>query len=151
MKKAIILLIAMTILCSLLVGCSASGENVIPKGGTYYVGVTSTELGNYGGATHVYRAGQQFPETVKDGDVYVYGDYEYRYNMSVSKRTSSGAYVSFPEYFWLSNNNLNKWGVRILDRNKEKYGVILESVNGVLTDTSHSPIDESFSTLSCNP
>lgn len=81
----------------------------------YYVGVTSTTIGDYTGATAVYEAGDAFPETVSDGDVYVYGDYEYRYN-----------------YLWLlqwkkmdasSNNELqdiyNSWSVHVIDDKKQ--------------------------------
>ena len=45
-------------------------KDIIPEGAAYYVGVTSNELGNYSGATAIYTSGQNFPSTVKEGDVF---------------------------------------------------------------------------------
>ena len=95
-------------------------SNVIPEDGTYYVGVTATKTGIYTDYTEKYEAGDEFPATVSDGDVYVYGDYEYRYNK---------AYV---DYFssWRDSQFFNGWGVRVLDNSKSSYGSILENING---------------------
>lgn len=57
-------------------------KNTIPEGGTYYVGVTSTQLGDYTGYTQKLEKGDEFPAISSPGDVYVYGDYEYRYNFT---------------------------------------------------------------------
>lgn len=56
---------------------------IIPDGGTYYEGVAFNDYHYETDATYTakYTAGEEFPLTVKDGDVYVYGDYEYRYNV----------------------------------------------------------------------
>lgn len=103
---------------------SLKHEGVIPKGGTYYVGVTSTTLGDYTGATATYKTGDAFPEVVNDGDVYVYGDYEYRYNYYYYYYISSSNY-------WSKSSSQNGWGVRVLDTAKEEYGDILEGINKI--------------------
>ncbi len=91
----------------------------IPEGATtYYVGVTSTRTGDYTGATITLTAGDEFPVTVNTGDVYVYGDYEYRY----------GQYYNVSE--WSTSTTQNGWGVRVLDTTKTSYGAILENING---------------------
>lgn len=94
----------------------------IPEGGTYYVGVSAgTQTGDYSTATAIYSAGQEFPDTVNLGDVYVYGDYEYRYKQFYDARYSQ----------WLKRAwDLEGWGVRVLDTAKTTYGPILESING---------------------
>lgn len=102
---------------------------VIPDGGIYYVGVADTEVGDYAGYTTMYGPGENFPETVNDGDIYVYHDYEYRYNKSWM-----GA--------WGHNDDLRDmhgdygvpfvsegWGVRVLVDTKDAYGQILTSIN----------------------
>ena len=105
--------------------------NIIPNGGTYYVGVTSVNTGDYTGATATYTSGQEFPTTVNDGDVYVYGDYEYRYNY----------YFNTSKWYSAAQNG---WGVRVLDMGKSSYGEILGTINGKpLTALSHT-------FLSCN-
>lgn len=55
-------------------------SNTVPEGGTYYVGVTSITVGDYTGTTTTLTAGQKLPDTAKDGDVFVCGDYKYKYN-----------------------------------------------------------------------
>lgn len=96
--------------------CECSAWTV-PEGATYYVGVTSTATGDYTGATATYTAGDEFPTTVNDGDVYVYGDYEYRYNNQYSGTK------------WVRGVTIAGWGVRVLDTIKTTYGTILESIN----------------------
>ena len=96
---------------------------VIPTGGTYYVGVTSTTLGDYSGATGIYTGGNNFPAFVNDGDVYVYGDYEYRYN--------NRWYNSE----WQHMNYQGGWGVRVLSTSKEAYGSILIEINNKTVNT----------------
>ncbi len=90
--------------------------NAIPTGGVYYVGVTTTKTGDYTGASAIYEAGDAFP-TVSNGDVYVYGDYEYKYNYYNWQNT------------WTSST-INGWGVDVLDTSKTTYGTILPSING---------------------
>ncbi len=92
-------------------------QGIVPEGGTYYVGVTSTTTGDYTGTTATYTAGQSMPEIVSNGDVFVYGDYEYRYNY----------YYNSSKWY---GKNSNGWGVRVLDTTKTEYGAILENING---------------------
>lgn len=94
--------------------------NVIPKGGTYYIGVTSTSLGDYTGATRILTAGDAFPETVSSGDVYVYEDYEYRYGYR---------YGGISATRWSSLFAI-EWGVRVLDDTKSAYTDMLSTING---------------------
>lgn len=75
---------------------------IIPDGGKYYVGVGA---GNVSAATTVLNAGESFPEAPTTGDVYVYNNYEYRYNYS---------FVEFSG--WSKNTSLDGWGVQFLDR-----------------------------------
>jgi hypothetical protein len=96
-------------------------NGVIPEGGIYYVGSTSTTLGDYTGYSEKYIAGNNFPETVINGDIYVYGDYEYRYNYIYD------GYAIF-NYPWIENANINGWSARVLDKTKEYYGDILKTI-----------------------
>ena len=45
-------------------------SGIIPAGGTYTIASTNEVLGE----------GDAFPETVANGDAYIFGDYEYKYN-----------------------------------------------------------------------
>ena len=92
-------------------------NGIIPEGGTYYVGVTSTITGNYSGATATYTEGEGFPATVNNGDVYVYGDYEYRYNWSAGYSD------------WDEATEQNGWGVDVVNISKNEYGEILNAIN----------------------
>jgi hypothetical protein len=96
-------------------------KNKIPEGGTYYIGSTSNQTGDYTGATKVYNAGESLPEDYEPqtGDVFVFGDYEYKYNY----------YWEFNgNEFWSKQTSQNGWGVRVLDRTKTSYGKILKSI-----------------------
>ena len=96
-------------------------EWVVPEGCTYYVGVTSDQLGNYTGATTVYNAGDVVPCGVnpQKGDVLTSNDYEYRYQYEYD--------VSLNR--WYTNGSLYSWCVRVLDATKTEYGPILENIN----------------------
>lgn len=99
----------------------ATGQTVrpkIPEGGTYYVGVTSTSTNSLYSYTAKYGPGEEFPETITNGDVYVYGDYEYRYNQQ---------YVSSNN--WETVETINGWGVRVISTGKVSYKNILNSIN----------------------
>ncbi len=95
-------------------------SGVIPVGGTYYVKATGEDytslIGDYSLAEETLVAGDDFPDNINDGDVYVYGDYEYRYN--------SGYEVGWFDYY------CNGWGVCVLDTEKTSYENMLLSVNG---------------------
>ena len=97
-------------------------SGIIPEGGEYITGVVFTSPNknewDYSNAT-IYKAGDDFPQNVKNGDVYFYGDYQYRYNYKWSFDSFS------PEI----NEKQNGWGLAAIDRTKNTYGEILESVN----------------------
>lgn len=115
--------------------CECTGW-VVPEDGTYYVGVTSTTLGTYTGATATYTAGQQLPcgYVAQEKDVYVSGDYEYRYNYYYEN-------VNGTSKWWL-NSSQNGWSVKALSTTKATYGEIQVSINGKpvtdMTDTFDS-------------
>lgn len=71
-------------------------KGIIPEGGVYYVGVDVEDeymlQNEYETYTEKLIAGDKFPETSKQGDIYVYGDYEYRYDASYMGLTESGAW-----------------------------------------------------------
>lgn len=96
-------------------------NTIIPEGAIYYVGVTSTKLGDYTGAIAVYNTNDIFPENFapSNGDVFVYGDYEYRYN---------SYYALDYDYNWLLDNTQNGWGVHVLKTDKTNYGDIMNSI-----------------------
>ena len=95
-----------------------SSANVDTSKGVYYVGVTSTKVGNYTGATAVYKNGE-FPESVTKGDVFVLGDYEYRYNQ----------YNYGYDGTWYDDDALNGWGTRVLNTSKTSYKQVASSIN----------------------
>lgn len=78
------------------------GLTYVPTGAIYYVGVTNVNHGNYTGATAIFRNGDYFPAQTLCGDVYVYGNYEYRY----------GYYHDGSK--WVLNS-ANSWGVKCLN------------------------------------
>ena len=92
----------------------------IPEGGTYYVSATdsmgSLLEGEYWQATAVYQAGDRFPDEIHLGDVYVYGDYEYRYQCGYDAG-------------WYNNYTSLNWGVRVLDGAKTSFGKMLSYIN----------------------
>ena len=110
-------------------GSDTSPENeiahngTIPEGGTYYVGVTATDIGDYTGATATYTAGQAFPSTVNTGDVYVYNNYEYRYNQAWFLVWDD--LEDFGDLLSVSEG----WGVMIIDRKQTTYGEVLGIIN----------------------
>ena len=95
----------------------------IPEGAVYYRGVTSKRIGDYSGATETYTVGQDFPATVNDGDIYVCGDYEYRYNMQYASGVWYDKTGSSPALEY------DGWGVKVIDTKKTTYGEILTSIN----------------------
>ena len=103
--------------CDVANATAGGASTKIPANGKYYVGVTSSAVGNYSGATAVYEGGDKFPETVNTGDVYVYGDYEYRYNYSWMEG-------------WYKNTGQNGWDVRVIDPYKTSYGEIKSEIAG---------------------
>ena len=101
-------------------------KNKIPDGGTYYTGVTTNQTGNYMGATKVYNSGETLPDnyTPVYGDVFVYGDYEYRYN------SNYGYPVGSMTSKWMLNETQNGWGVKVKNASQASYGPLLESIIG---------------------
>jgi hypothetical protein len=92
----------------------------IPKGGVYFVNVKPDNNGIYNPNKYtlydaVYTEGETFP-TPQIGDVYLYGDYEYRYNMS------------FIPGGWNKYENQNGWGVRVINETKSTYMDPLEKI-----------------------
>ena len=100
----------------------------IPNGGVYKrIAEDETET--------IYVAGDAFPEVVLDGDIYIYEDYEYRYN-----------YVCFAlseAPTWMDVQSINQglaeegvglpnggWGVRVTDPTKEAYTDMITTING---------------------
>lgn len=96
-------------------------SGTIPEGATYYVGVKESGRGDYSTATATLTAGQPFPSKPSTGDVYVYGDYEYRYNMG------------FVVIFWLGQtSNVGQytgWGVVPINTGKASYEPLLTEIN----------------------
>jgi hypothetical protein len=91
----------------------------IPRGGKYYIGVTSKKVGRYKGTTKIYHEGEKLPygyEPTK-GDIFILGDYEYRY----------GYYCDYVLKTYIENNTKG-WGVHTLDKTKISYGEILQSI-----------------------
>ena len=105
--------------------CGEIGEiAVVPKDGVYYVGVTSLEIGEFDTATAIYVEGEELPP-VSDGDIYVYGGYEYRYNRSGGLIDYGGA----AGHGWEIKENQDGWGVIYID-DSDTPGTIKEEING---------------------
>jgi len=109
----------------------ATGQTVkakIPEGGYYYVGVTDNKTvefySDYTNYTAKYGPGDEFPETVSDGDIYRYDGYEYRYNQYITHPSNSDNTT------WAANTNQGGWGVRVINLQLSTYSTILSSVNG---------------------
>ena len=100
--------------------CQCNGW-VVPEGCTYYVGVTSNQLGNHTGATTIYNAGDVVPcgSNPQKGDVLTSNDYEYKYQYAYDLSLNQ----------WYTNGALYSWAVRVLDATKTEYEPILESIN----------------------
>lgn len=107
-------------------------SGIIPSGGTYYIGVTSTKVNDYTGATTTLSAGDSFPDVVSDGDVYVYGDYEYRYNYYGAKQFIGSSIK------WTANDKQQGWGVSVLSKTKTSYGNILSAINDATVNTAQA-------------
>lgn len=91
---------------------------IIPEGGVYYIGDTQKTLNSYTKAKMTLVPGEYFPNPILADDIYVYGDYEYRYN----KRYSGSS--------WTVDTTLSGWGARVLDATKSTYPSYLENING---------------------
>lgn len=120
----------------------------IPEGGTYYTGLLGSPFpGEYDSATDIYIAGDDFPETVNVGDVYVYGDYVYKYGCAAFPGEDHDDIIWLPnELYEEDGDNLDEgiivefygdeyivadgWGVSVRDRSKSSYGTMLSSING---------------------
>lgn len=100
-------------------------NNIIPEGGIYYVGVSTSNVGDYTGATETYTAGQEFPQTPSRGDVYVYEDYEYRYGHAFL-----GTWFNAQSQATIDMLGGIGWGVHVLDTNQTSYSKMLDDING---------------------
>ena len=130
MKKKIILFSAIIlIVCLSVIGFLYCNRDIIPEGGTYYVGVTTTRVGSCEGATSVYRSGQFFPKTPQIGDVYVYEWYEYRYNM-IAISDHNPMFANPYSYSWKINEDLNGWIAFPIARAPDDR-TRLEAINGM--------------------
>ena len=114
--------------CGAVMSAGQTVRAKVPEGGYYYVGVTGTSVGSTSGYTAKYGPGEEMPEAVNDGDVYVYGDYEYRYNQVFTHPYAQGAK-------WSADTTLNGWSVRVRSTSKSSYGEILSSINGKPVNT----------------
>ena len=116
-------------------------SGIIPEGGTYIqgwrVGPSYSESGDWMGLVLLsegvtYTAGQAFPTEVQEGDIYIYGDYEYRYN-----QVYAAGYAPVDEIagrkLWSGYSEIRGevgWGVLATDKTKTVYGDIIPSING---------------------
>ena len=91
-------------------------SGIIPEGATYTL-TNGTVL----------KSGEVFPETVLEGDIYTYGDYEYRYNQVWTIKTNEWVNLSVPAEE--GKIFVDGWGVRVLDDTKVAYNDILEAIN----------------------
>lgn len=96
-------------------------KGVVPLKAFYYRGVTSTATGDYTGAAETLKPGDTMPEIPATGDIFVYGDYEYRYN---SYYSGTKWVAKDTDFDWEQG-----WGVRVLDATKTSYGAILENIS----------------------
>lgn len=67
-----------------------------------------------------FEAGEKFPENTETGDIFVYGSYEYGYNVRFSRETS----------MWEKDTTLNGWSVNAADGEADK-DEILESIRNI--------------------
>ena len=79
-----------------------------------------------------YTSGQEVKE-IKTGDIYRCGDYEYKFNYKASLLTDSP---------WLKKDDYCGWGVRVLDKSKQRYGKILSEINGKPVVSLHNTFYE---------
>ena len=99
-------------------------NELIPEGGLYKrVAEDGTET--------EYLAGEAFPETVVDGDIYIYEDYEYRYNCICVAST----WIDIPtanQAFESEGINVatGGWGVVVTDTSKTEYTDMMSTING---------------------
>jgi hypothetical protein len=95
-------------------------SGIIPEGGKYYTNVTSKNDLTISGYTEEIIAGEEFP-VPSDGDVYIYEDYQYRYNYA--KNSYNGGKC---EWTYTGSNG---WGVSVIDNSKSNYATPLISIN----------------------
>lgn len=102
--------------------------DIIPEGGVYKrVAEDGTET--------QYVAGQAFPETVLDGDIYIFEDYEYRYNYVCFDigETLTWIDIQAANQELASNGitlSIGGWGVRVTDATKTEYTDMITTING---------------------
>ena len=80
-------------------------SGTIPKGATYKKSDDT-----------ILNEGDAFPQTLTNGEIYTYGDYQYQY----FKRT-----VQINQ---IMTTTVTGWSVNVIDKTKTSYGIILESI-----------------------
>ena len=89
----------------------------IPSGGF----VSSQSLQN---VYKIYTAKDGFPETMKPGDRFEFGDFQYCYGADADSNDTA-------PHWSKADEGVEYWGVSIIDRNKQYYsGEILSEING---------------------
>ena len=104
---------------------NATKINIIPEGGVYYVGVQAEvdglEEGEYKNPTATYYAGEKFPKP-QMGDVFVYDNYEYRYNQTVYINADANR-------AWKDDEIIGGWGCIYLGDSNSECNAMLEYIN----------------------
>ena len=115
-------------------------RNIIPTGGTYYVGVDCADTYQVGNgldtADAVYYAGEEFSDTVNVGDVYLYEDYEYRYGYGAWSFVNWAPVEIMIETYPSRPYAADGWSVLRVE-SKETYSDMLSFVNNVPVKNAH--------------
>lgn len=95
-------------------------SGIIPEGGTYYIGIPIDDqgtrlFGDYDTYTKKLVAGDKFP-VPQDGDIYVYGDFEYGYNLAATLGSWGGTW------------NLDGWSLAPINKRQAEYSNILTTI-----------------------
>lgn len=65
---------------------------------------------------------KSFTDEIEDGDIVICGDYEYHYNQEYYHNPFGSG--------WSNNNELNGWGVKVIDKSKSEYGELCGNILG---------------------
>ena len=103
-------------------------DAVIPLNASYYDASEDVML----------TEGDPFPANPDTGDIYLFGDYEYRYNYVYVIIPGDDPLNEFQTYGWIPNTTAASivdyemsvgWGVAVRDRSKTEYNPILNNIN----------------------